>query len=357
MGFRRTVSRSLEQTLGRQRTDRVRRAEARIRRRLIATLDVEGSHGQEQPQKPVPSPRQAREPQREETLSRTELIEALGRTSPEGMSHRPKGALPWAAPDPKASFPKVTATRHELLAGLHAQMQPRTYFEIGVDLGNSMAQSRTLSIGVDPAYTVTAEINCNLRLFRVTSDEFFARPDAFDHFDGHAIELAFIDGMHLAEYVVRDFMNVERHMSPGGVVILDDMLPRNSLEAFRIRRTRGWTGDVYKVHEILAEYRPDLTLVTVSTYPTGSYLVVGLDPSSTVLADHYAEIERRLVTPDPQVVPEEWLERRTAVDADRLLELDTWKRLGELHRGSASLTRDDVAPLWRPLRELPTVWD
>jgi len=114
---------------------------------------------------------------------------------------------------------------------------------------------------------------------------------------------------------------------------------------------------VYKVHEILAEYRPDLTLVPVSTYPTGSYLVVGLDPSSTVLADHYAEIERRLVTPDPQVVPEEWLERRTAVDADRLLELDTWKRLGELHRGSASLTRDDVAPLWRPLRELPTVWD
>lgn len=381
MGMRRTVSRSVRKVMGPQRTARVRDAETAVRRRMISALDVEGDlvsrHELEAALRRARAEVREKSRQRIATLkkerrqalrqarkaagppkppNRAALIEAIGRQNPEGMSHRPTEALPWASPDPAADFPEVTSTRHLLLAGLHEQLRPRTYFEIGVDLGNSLAQSRTTSIGVDPAYTITAPIHCDVKLFREPSDDFFARDDAFDHFGGLPVELAFIDGMHLAEFVLRDFMNTEKHMSPGGVVILDDMLPRNSLEAFRIRRTRGWTGDVYKVHDILATYRPDLTLVPISTYPTGSYMVVGVDPANTVLDDHYAEIEPKLKTPDPQVVPQEWLERRTAVDAEQVLGLEIWKQLAELHHSGTTPTREQVAPLWEPLRQLPTVW-
>ena len=380
MGIRRTVSHSLSRMVGPERSAALRRAEVGLRNRMMSALDVEGDRiSRQELQAAVREAkarvraknhqkiaalkkerrevvRQVRKAQEPKQLPRAALIQAIGRQYPEGLSHRPTKALPWASADPPAHFPKVSSTRHLLLGGLHDQLRPRTYFEIGVDLGNSLAQSRATSIGVDPAYRITAPIHCDVQLFRETSDDFFAMGDAFDHFGGLPIELAFIDGMHLAEFVLRDFMNTEKHMSPGGVVILDDMLPRNSLEAFRIRRTRGWTGDVYKVHEVLATYRPDLTLVPISTYPTGSYMVVGLDPTNTVLDDHYAEIEPTLTGQDPQVVPQEWLERRTAVDAERVLGLDVWKQLAELHHGGAAPTRDQVAPLWTPLRELPTVW-
>lgn len=371
MGLRRTVSDSLTKMVGPERTNRLRRADARLRAKMIGALDIEGdrvSRGELQAavrqaraearakarpagQKPAAKKQGARK------LSRQELIDAIGAQSPEGLSHRPTKALPWASPDPSARFPTPTSTRHLLLAGLHEQLRPRTYFEVGVDLGNSLAQSRTRSIGVDPAFHITAPISCDVHLVRETSDDFFASAGAFDHFGGLPVELAFLDGMHLAEFLLRDFMNTEKQMSPGGVIVLDDMLPRNCLEAYRIRRTRGWTGDVYKVHEVLTTYRPDLTLIPISTKPTGSYMVVGLDPANTVLDDHYAEIEPRLTSPDPQKVPQEWLERRTAVDAERVLELGLWKQLADLHHSGTTPTRDQVAPLWQQLRELPTIWE
>lgn len=285
-------------------------------------------------------------------MSRSELIEALGRQNPEGYQEK-GGALPWASPDPPAAFPRATATRHSLLAALHEQLRPRTYWEVGVESGRSLQQSRTRSIGVDPYFKITAPIHCDVRLFRETSDNYFRRPDAFEHFDGVPVDLAFIDGMHLAEFALRDFMNIEKQMSAGGVVVIDDMLPRNSLEAFRVRRTKAWTGDVYKIHEVLAEYRSDLTVVPVNTKPTGSYLVVGVDPSSTVLADHYAEIEASLTTPDPQVVPDAWLERRTAVDPEDVVGLAVWEKVAELRDLGAD--REQFRPLWEQLSGLPAV--
>ena len=58
--------------------------------------------------------------------------------------------------------------------------------------------------------------------------------------------MAFIDGMHLSEFALRDFIGVERLSRWTGVAIFDDMLPGVE-EAGRDRRTRAWTGDVYKV--------------------------------------------------------------------------------------------------------------
>jgi hypothetical protein len=256
----------------------------------------------------------------------------------------------WREPDPFADFPTPSMNARAMFAGLHRVFRPRTYTEIGVSKGGSLARSRTKSIGVDPAFRITAELNCHVRLFRETSDDFFARPDGFAHFEGVPVDFAYIDGMHLSEFALRDFKNIEKRMARTGVVALDDMLPRNALEAARVRLTRPWAGDVYKLHRVLERYRPDLTLVPVNVHQTGTYLVFGLDPDSTVLDEHYAEIEATLRTPDPQVVDQEWLERLSAVDPEALLELDVWESLIQLRETDPS--PDELAPLWTRIASL-----
>ena len=61
------------------------------------------------------------------------------------------------------------------------------------------------------------------------------------------MDLTFIDGLHLFEVALRDFMNAERMSSPSSVVILDDVFPRSIAEASRERHTLFWAGDTYKV--------------------------------------------------------------------------------------------------------------
>lgn len=241
-------------------------------------------------------------------------------------------------------------SRHELLAGLHQVLRPATYVEIGVHAGHSLQLSRCRSIGVDPAFDIREEVRCDLQLVKASSDEFFARPDSFAHLDGAAVDLAFVDGMHLADFAYRDFANMERHMAAGGVVVLDDMLPRNTEEAARNRTTKDWTGDVYKVARLLRDLRPDLIVLTVNTAPTGTVVVVGLDPSSRRLLDEYDSVLDQLVSPDPQDVPREILDRVGAVDPVGLIADPAWEQLRDLRTKGAQ--RDELEPALAALRAL-----
>ncbi|MGB3148085.1 MAG: glycosyltransferase, partial [Paracoccaceae bacterium] len=110
---------------------------------------------------------------------------------------------------------------------------------------------------------------------------------------GLKIDLAFLDGMHLFEYLLRDFINTERHMAPDGLVTLHDCVPFNRVMAERDwdrAKTRSWTGDVWKLVPILRAYRPDLTVEVLDLAPTGLVTVRNLDPENTSLADQYDEI-------------------------------------------------------------------
>jgi hypothetical protein len=218
----------------------------------------------------------------------------------------------------------------EFLAGLHQALEPRTYLEIGIRSGSSLALSRARSLGIDPEFTVREELACPVTLARTTSDEYFARPRPLAPLGGTPPDLAFIDGMHLFEFALRDFINVERNARWSSVVVFDDMLPRQVDHAARDRHTRLWTGDVFKIVPVLRTYRPDLTLLLADTAPTGLLLVLGLDPGSTVLQDNYDAILAEHVVPDPQVVPEDVLSRKGALDPARLLRSPVW---GALRRG------------------------
>jgi hypothetical protein len=188
--------------------------------------------------------------------------------------------------------------------------------------GGSLAQSHCRSIAIDPAFAITVELDADVALFRTTSDEYFARPEPLAPTGGQAIDLAFIDGLHLFEFALRDFIHVEQHASRRGLIVFDDVLPRSIDEAARERHTNGWTGDVFGMLEVLAEYRPDLVVVQVGTRPTGLLLVTALDPADTTLHDHFDEIVARFRRPDPQPVPAHLLDRLAVLPPERLLESD-----------------------------------
>src|SRR4051794_35284822 len=179
------------------------------------------------------------------------------------------------------------------LRAVHELLAPPTYLEIGVWRGNSLALSRSRTVGIDPGYEIKpqhAEAVAHAALFRETSDAYFARENPRAPFDGEPISFAFIDGMHLVEFALRDFMNVERHAHWSSVVVFDDILPRRLVETNRDRSTYGWTGDVYKILGILAEHRRDLICLRVGTVPTGLLIVLALDPANRVLSERYEGI-------------------------------------------------------------------
>ena len=238
--------------------------------------------------------------------------------------------------------------RHEFLRGLHRVTAARNYLEIGVNDGRSLALSRVPSIGIDPAFKVNVSLRGDIHLVKATSDDFFATRDPLGHLKsarnplknirkgrpllshyrgGTSLDLAFIDGMHLFEYALRDFMNVERFSRWDTAIVLDDMLPRDVDEAARDRHTKFWAGDVYKLIPVLNKYRPDLLVLPVDTKPTGVLLVLGADPDSTVLKNHYDEIHEEWVVPDPQKVPESILGRVDAVSPESILNGSFWPTL------------------------------
>jgi methyltransferase family protein len=215
----------------------------------------------------------------------------------------------------------------EFLGRVHELLDPPAYLEIGVRHGDSLALARSRAVGIDPAYELRTALPDAVELFAETSDEYFDRERPLDPLGGERVGLAFIDGMHLVEFALRDFINVERHCDWTSVVVFDDVLPREGDEATRRRRTRAWTGDVYKISQILTRHRPGLVCVRVDTAPTGLLLVLGLDPASSVLDERYDEIVRNAVAPDPQPVPRDVLERRGAVAPDTVLEASFWSLL------------------------------
>jgi hypothetical protein len=217
----------------------------------------------------------------------------------------------------------------EFLEALHERLAPRTYLEIGISQGHSLSLSRCASVGIDPDFHVTEELRGPVSLRRCTSDDYFAELAGSGEtpFGELPIDLAYIDGMHRFEYALRDFTAIERHCTPSSVIALDDVLPRNSVEAAREREQWPWTGDVFRIQFALAAHRPDLRLICVDTEPTGTLLVANLDPVSTVLADQVDDIVREYVVPDPQPVPVDIIERTGAISAKRALSLKLWDRL------------------------------
>ncbi len=201
-----------------------------------------------------------------------------------------------------------------VLGQFHAILAPELYLEIGVRNGGSLALARGRAVGVDPAFQITEPLTAETRLLRMTSDEFFGSNAA--EVLTPAPDLCFIDGMHLFEYALRDFINIERQARAATIVVADDIFPNHPLQAARERVTRNWTGDVWKLLWILRKYRPDLLLSTINSSPTGLLVVAGLDPQNTVLTAQFDAIVAEAASLGAGELPDEILGRSGAIAPD-----------------------------------------
>jgi hypothetical protein len=179
-----------------------------------------------------------------------------------------------------------------VLARIHRHLRPRTYLEIGVSRGESLAcvLPQTQVLGIDPAPRLARPPPANVRIYRETSDDFFAKYVPSAELGGQPVELAFIDGMHHFEYALRDFINVERSCVGSSVILMHDCYPLDERTARREQVTGFWSGDIWRLVLLLRTHRPDLVVHTIATPPTGLGIVVNPDPTSQLLAGRVDEL-------------------------------------------------------------------
>lgn len=237
-------------------------------------------------------------------------------------------------------------SKHALLAWLHRWLQPALYLEIGVDQGVSLACASGPAIGVDPrsVLKLTAELPSTARIVASSSDAFFAHQA--EALLQPAPELAFIDGMHLFEFALRDLLHSEARMAPWGLIVIDDIYPCHPVQAHRRRRSGSWTGDVWKLLPILRQFRPDLTLLCLNAHTTGLLLIAGLD------ADGAATGNPALIAAYPELVrryrpiaepPLEVLERHGAIPSNHPLVVELLRLLRQARQQYFSATQIQTA--------------
>jgi glycosyltransferase involved in cell wall biosynthesis len=183
---------------------------------------------------------------------------------------------------------------------LYTALVPETVLEIGVEHGQSLARVRppTRAIGVDPKPRLTFVLSAETHVFAETSNAFFARRGLDPLLSGKPLSIGFIDGLHLFEQALKDFIHIEAYCGPRSIILLHDTLPLDEATQSRDRDTKFHTGDVWKTVLCLKHYRPDLDILTIATPWSGLTVVAGLDPDSRVLETQYQEaVDRFIDTP------------------------------------------------------------
>jgi len=205
------------------------------------------------------------------------------------------------------SLPDHKGTRYTgVLTHLHEWLIPTSYFEIGTSKGESLSLANCAAVAVDPAFRLgTRDIvgkKPSCALYQMTADSFFRRHDLTRIFDG-PVDLAFLDGKHYCEYLLRDFTNTERHCRRNSVIALHDCVPvemtiadRTASPSREATRAGWWTGDVWRTLLALRKHRLDLAFTVIDSLPSGLVLVTNLDPQATALTDNYETIVREMMS-------------------------------------------------------------
>jgi hypothetical protein len=194
----------------------------------------------------------------------------------------------------------------KVIARIHEYVKPATYLEIGIDQGDSfeIVRPETVALGVDPNPRPQKPLGPNQRVFALTSD----------------------DGLHLFEFALRDFINVEKYCSTDSLILIHDVYPLDATSAARERASTFWTGDIWRLILALKKYRPDLTVNVIATRPTGLAMVQNLDPTSRVLENHRKKIIDEFLALDVSVLdghkdemlnrfPNDWASIAQLIDA------------------------------------------
>jgi hypothetical protein len=137
-------------------------------------------------------------------------------------------------------------THHtQLLNSLIEKHNLKSYLEIGVNnpANNFDKIKCEYKEGVDPAVK-------HKDVASITSDQYFPRSIEL----GSSFDLIFIDGLHHADQVKRDFENSLKCLNDNGFIVIHDVLPQNERGTLVPRQTREWWGDVYKFAMTMHDY-------------------------------------------------------------------------------------------------------
>lgn len=150
-------------------------------------------------------------------------------------------------------------TRTDLLNHLIKKHNLKRYLEIGVQNPdqnfNKIECDYKISVDPDPNAKAT---------FQCTSDAYFVHQDKVLNPKGEIVgrqesdyfDLIFIDGLHTAEQVKKDFKNALRILSLNGFIVLHDCNPLKEEHTIvpRPMPTGHWNGDVYKFASAMPKY-------------------------------------------------------------------------------------------------------
>lgn len=153
-------------------------------------------------------------------------------------------------------------------------VRAQRYLEIGLAQGRTFANVTVETrLGVDPFPNLDREALTNERtsIDAVTSDAFF------EEYDGPALDVIFLDGLHKFEQTFRDLINALDVLAPGGAILIDDTKPMDVFSAVPDREkalayrraagddNSGWHGDVFKVVFAIHDFFPRLAYRTFDT--------------------------------------------------------------------------------------------
>lgn len=178
----------------------------------------------------------------------------------------------------------------EILSLIHSTLSPQTYLEIGSRNGDSLRRARCPSIAIDPQFDLdkgSIESKPSCFLFQMTSDKFFSKFSPQALLEG-PVDFAFLDGMHLYEFLLRDFMHVEAFSKRNSIIAIHDAIPSDLKMAERVPTLgAAWAGDVWKTMLILKKYRPDLKILCLDAEPTGLVVITNLNAASRLIPERY----------------------------------------------------------------------
>lgn len=144
--------------------------------------------------------------------------------------------------------------RHAFINKAINQFNECMYLEIGVnqnDVFNSIPLPMNKKFGVDPI--------CGGN-YRMTSDEFFKK------YADLKFDVIFIDGLHEYSACQKDVINSIKALNKDGIILIDDLLPKNKFEEETPRKQDYWTGDIWKVAvEIFNSKNFDFKIVNIDT--------------------------------------------------------------------------------------------
>jgi len=157
------------------------------------------------------------------------------------------------------------------------------YLEIGSQFGYTLeAVKIPYRIGIDPNPMHNVKnLPTGVESLVLASNEFFTNQiDQNKKFD-----FIFIDGLHVFSQVYMDFVNSCNHLSKGGFILLDDIIPVDifSADTDQIRgvsernlngnNSKSWQGDCFKLLHLIANEMPFMNIKTF-IYPGNAQALI-----------------------------------------------------------------------------------